>query len=333
MLTITEGFLNYSGFIVRFIALSNFAEPLNFAMAPLFFLFLKRRLYDESNKKDLWHFLIFGLYLLYCVFHFAQSNEFKYNSYIWTLHPDWERLEVVQHFSDSPLGIRSWINELTGVHFLVYFYLGWRLLIKESEKLGEKLLKTKNKTLAQLRNSSFHINGIIIIFVFVKLYYGRDLGDYFISSYIALLIYLTAFQIIRKSNYFEQPTLMDFSGLKYKKSNLKSEGKTAILLKIEDEMEKRKFFTDNTASLSKLAKKIGESQHHVSQVINEKLEKSFFELLANYRVEEAKKILLSKDGQNITIEEIAEQVGYNSKSAFNNAFKKITGKTPSYFRT
>jgi AraC-like DNA-binding protein len=53
-------------------------------------------------------------------------------------------------------------------------------------------------------------------------------------------------------------------------------------------------------------------------------------MTAEYRVEEAKKLL--KEKQNIKVEEIAEQVGYNSKSSFNTAFKKITGLTPSEFR-
>jgi AraC-like DNA-binding protein len=51
---------------------------------------------------------------------------------------------------------------------------------------------------------------------------------------------------------------------------------------------------------------------------------------AEYRVEEAKRLLREKI--NIKVEEIAEEVGYNSKSSFNAAFKKITGKTPSEWR-
>jgi AraC-like DNA-binding protein len=67
-------------------------------------------------------------------------------------------------------------------------------------------------------------------------------------------------------------------------------------------------------------------------VINEKLNVSFFELIASYRVEEAKRILSGDNRNKITVEEISEIVGYNSKTAFNNAFKKMTGKTPSEFR-
>ena len=43
-------------------------------------------------------------------------------------------------------------------------------------------------------------------------------------------------------------------------------------------------------------------------------------------------ILKTELGEKLTIEEIAERVGYNSKSAFNTAFKKITSQTPSVFR-
>jgi YesN/AraC family two-component response regulator len=97
-------------------------------------------------------------------------------------------------------------------------------------------------------------------------------------------------------------------------------------------MENDKYFLSSTASLSGLAKTIHQTSHHVSQVINENLGQSFFELMATYRVREAKHILKTELGKTLTIEEVAEQVGYNSKSAFNTAFKKITSTTPSSFR-
>ena len=98
------------------------------------------------------------------------------------------------------------------------------------------------------------------------------------------------------------------------------------------QMENEKYFISSTASLSGLAKAVHETPHHVSQVINEKMGQSFFELLATYRVKEAKAILKTDLGKKLTIEEVAERVGYNSKSAFNTAFKKITSETPSSYR-
>lgn len=105
-----------------------------------------------------------------------------------------------------------------------------------------------------------------------------------------------------------------------------------ILGKIRKEMEGNKYFTNNLASLSGLSKQIGESSHHVSQVINELTNKNFFELLAYYRVEYAKKMIGEDKASKLTVEELAETVGYNSKSSFNIAFKKLTAKTPSEYR-
>jgi YesN/AraC family two-component response regulator len=135
------------------------------------------------------------------------------------------------------------------------------------------------------------------------------------------------------SEYFESSaTFLDLSISKYQKSSLTEAGKIKILNSITLELDSKQYFSDNLASLSDLSKRIGESPHHVSQVINEKLHLSFFELLASYRIEEAKKILSGDSKNKITVEEISEMVGYNSKTAFNNSFKKITGKTPSEFR-
>ena len=97
-------------------------------------------------------------------------------------------------------------------------------------------------------------------------------------------------------------------------------------------MEDNYYFTNNLASLPGLAKQINETSHHVSQVINEKLNKNFFELLAFYRVEHAKKLIREDKHAKLTVEELAELVGYNSKSSFNSAFKKNSSKTPSEYR-
>ena len=172
-----------------------------------------------------------------------------------------------------------------------------------------------------------------MIFIIVKINFQGDLGDYFIGLYVAAFTLLTSFRVMNDSSYFDGSTsFMDLSLSKYAKSSLTEPGKQKILSNIILELETRQYYSDNLASLSELAKKIGESPHHVSQVINEKLNKSFFELLAHYRVEMAKKIISDDKENKLTVEEISERVGYNSKTAFNNAFRKLSGKTPSEFR-
>jgi AraC-like DNA-binding protein len=67
-------------------------------------------------------------------------------------------------------------------------------------------------------------------------------------------------------------------------------------------------------------------------VINEQLKKNFHELINKYRVKEARKMLTSPDTANQSVLEIGYEVGFNSKSAFNRAFKHFTQLTPSQFR-
>jgi len=144
---------------------------------------------------------------------------------------------------------------------------------------------------------------------------------------------ITTFRVMNDSTYFDRSaSFMDISIGKYRKSSLNESDKQKILAIIINVFEKGNYFSENLASLKNLAKKIGESKHHVSQVINEKLSKNFFELLASYRIEKAKSILKEDKAGRLTIEEVSEMVRYNSKTAFNNSFRKLTGKTPSEFR-
>jgi len=119
---------------------------------------------------------------------------------------------------------------------------------------------------------------------------------------------------------------------KYAKSSLSEEDKTEILNKLLNGMDVEKYYRNNLISQSQISRKLLIPAHHISQVMNEKLHQSFFEFIALYRIREAEQILSNPENSHLTIEDIAEAVGYNSKSAFNKTFKKITGKTPSEFR-
>lgn len=332
-LLMLEQFLNLSGYIVKVLPITNYSEPLNFTLGPLLYLFVKRSTDQSGSKKDWLHFIVFFFYLGYMCLDFIQSNDFKYNSYVNSYHPDWPLLKAQAVISNDPLGIKNWVNLATAVQLIIYIYLAVRHLVKTLSQSGESIFRTDDEILKPLRNMVFHFMIVIAIFIIVKICFKGDTGDYFIGFYVSIIFLITTFRVMNDSAYFDRSTsFMDLSIGKYRKSSLTEAGKLKILDNIILELETRHYFSDNLASLSELAKKIGESPHHVSQVMNEKLNKSFFELLASYRIEEAKRILSDNKKENLTIEEISEIVGYNSKTAFNNAFKKLTGKTPSEFR-
>ncbi len=330
---INEQFLNLTGLITRVLWITNTSEPLNLVIGPLLYLFVKRSLKVARYKRDWIHFVLPALYLIYMFLDYLQTNEFKYNSYVNSYHPDWPLLAVTQRIPADPLNIKNYLNLITALQILLYIYLSFSLLIKRSGQEGENIFRTGDDVLRSLRNMVLHIFAIVLIFIIVKLNFRGDLGDYFIGIYVAVFTMLTSFRVMNDSTYFDRTaTFMDISLGKYRKSSLTESGKEKILKSILNQFEKEQYFTDNLASLSDLARRTGESQHHVSQVINEKLGKNFFELLAFYRIERAKRIIMEDKSGKMTIEELSEMVGYNSKTAFNNAFKKLTGKTPSEFR-
>ena len=332
-LVMLEGWLNYTGYIFQFIWLSNFSEPLNFLLAGLLYLFIESQL-EPDKKKYYWiHFLPFLFWLTISMTYFLQPEAVKYNDTIETMQLDIPRIAENQTFADNPLHIRSYTNVLTGIYFIFYMILGSIKILKKAKSLNESIFKTSNKTLISLRNILIHLIMVVIIFIFVKLLFKNDVGDHIINLYLSFLIFMTAVQIMNQSAYYDTVSnFLEAPTMKYKKSSLAENEKNVILDHIISQMENEKYFIRSTASLSGLAKTIHQSPHHVSQVINEKLGQSFFELLAVHRVKEAQEILNTELGKKLTIEEVAERVGYNSKSAFNAAFKKITAETPSSYR-
>ncbi|MRR20232.1 AraC family transcriptional regulator [bacterium] len=334
-LAIFEEWLNNTGFIVRVLYLTNFTESLNFAFGPLFYFYVRATLDPDSGKKAWIHFIPLFFWTIYMVFQFIQPDEMKYNSYIQTKHPGWDYIEIVSPVSDDPLGIRRYVNHLMLLQLALYFSLAVVTVVKKFIAEKQSFFATENTVLRVLRNSAIHILILIAIMVLTKAYFGMrsDVGGYFIASYVSFMIYSTSWQILNRSDYFDSPgSFLSFPGVKYRKSSLSEETKELILKKIRKEMDTNSFFTNNLASLSGLARQIGESPHHVSQVINEKMNMNFFEMLAYYRVEHAKKLIRNDKAGRITVEELAELVGYNSKSSFNSAFRKYTSKTPSEYR-
>ena len=333
-LTMLEGWLNYTRLIFKVLWATNFAEPLNFLLAPLIYLFVISQFKSFKNEKQWLHFLPFLFWLGYCVFFFIQPDGVKYNSNLDVMNVDIPFIKIDSYISQDPLGIRTYVNLLTGLSFIIYNALTLRILINKASSLGQTLWNTTNKTLIALRKAQYHFFIVIVIFIAVKLFFGNnDVGDYFIYLYITFMFFMTTVQIMNSSTYFnEVSTFLEGPVLKYQKSSLSKDDKDQILKAISNQMNDEKYFKRSSASLSGLAKSINESTHHVSQVINEKLNQSFFEMLASYRVDEAKLILRTELGKKLTIEEVAERVGYNSKSAFNTAFKKLTSQTPSVYR-
>ena len=117
---------------------------------------------------------------------------------------------------------------------------------------------------------------------------------------------------------------------KYAKSPLDSAVRARIVRKLEVAVAEEMLYRDAGLSLSSLSRHINESEHYVSQVINQELNASFYEYVNVHRIEHAKRLLIESLDQNVL--DVALSVGFNAKSTFNSAFRRHTGTTPREFR-
>ena len=95
-------------------------------------------------------------------------------------------------------------------------------------------------------------------------------------------------------------------------------------------MTREEIYKNPNLKSSDVAKELDLSIHQFSQLLNDNLGKSFPVFVNEYRISEAKNILLSND--KLTLEAIGYECGFNSKSTFYTTFKKIVGTTPAKFK-
>jgi AraC-like DNA-binding protein len=323
-----EIFLCYTGYIQQCLWLVDFSEPLAFIIGPAFYLMVVSLIHGKTPKTRYYHFIIPLVWFLIQIPFLIQSDDVKFNAWIGAYHPPGlDYRDTHASYSGNFFSTLSH-SELILTHLAIYMVLGLIVTIKAFRAKKESFWKTRHGTFTKLRTSLVQTVFVILLVFIVKLFNYDDTGDHLFAAYISIPIYLISFHAIRQSGFFKQPSLVEQQ--KYKSSSVTPEQQQQLLAKLKDAMSSSKPFLKSDFSLPELADQLHVTVHQLSQVINEGLGKSFFEMTAEYRIEEAKRLL--KEQMNIKIEEIAEQVGYNSKSSFNTSFKKITGKTPSEWR-
>jgi YesN/AraC family two-component response regulator len=119
---------------------------------------------------------------------------------------------------------------------------------------------------------------------------------------------------------------------KYESSNLRDSQKEQMVSKLLSYVTTEKPYLEPELTLGQLAEQVDIPAHYLSQVINEKIQQSFGDFINSYRVEKAKAMLTDDKFSHFTIIATAYEAGFNSKTAFYEAFKKFTGSTPSKYR-
>lgn len=216
--------------------------------------------------------------------------------------------------------------------FIPLIYLQWGLYITFSISHLMPLLKKWGRK-EKLKPFEFWVLTIcatvLILFVsYVWSILNITKGSYINAAvFFSLIIYLVVFVLLyrRKAN-----DLSSFSVQKYGDKQLNEDETLLVMAKLNSAMKEKKLFKNPNLKLNDLAKEVKISGHQLSQILNDKVERNFTLFINEYRIDEACKLLLA--GNNLKIEAIGLEVGFNSRSTFFSTFKKLKGTTPTLFQ-
>ena len=83
-------------------------------------------------------------------------------------------------------------------------------------------------------------------------------------------------------------------------------------------------------TIEQAARAMGTNRSYLSRYLNEVRHMTFYEWIAQMRIEEAQSIMLQES--ETSIEQIASRVGFSSVSTFSSTFKKVVGESPVKWR-
>lgn len=132
---------------------------------------------------------------------------------------------------------------------------------------------------------------------------------------------------VEASAYTENP-----QSQRYARAKLSGERATQLKKALDELMNTERPYLDGDLTLSSLSHSLAATNHEISQLLNEEMAVSFFDFINRYRVQEVQRCLSDPAYALQSLLEIGLASGFNSKAAFNAAFKRFTGVTPSEWR-
>ncbi|NRB48835.1 MAG: AraC family transcriptional regulator [Saprospiraceae bacterium] len=301
--------------------------PLLFGPLLLFYVQSLQGERKAIRRKDVWHLIPFIVHTLYYLPFFLQSSEAKVIG-----------LEQLQNVEVPPaFSISFFINEsLKFLHLLGYLFLVYRTYRPFGRKDQTPVLSTMgNRWLKQLLLALglfllFDFSHLLSIYLFHYDYLFGMAKAVLLSGTFA--IYYLGYSTIRQPE-ITTGTWEEMKPKKsYQKSSLKATQAQQYLNQLLIKMETERPYLQDDLKLNDLAVELGVSTHHLSQVLNEHLGKSFSDFINTYRVQHAQTLLVDPERSQHTILSIAFDSGFSNKASFNAAFKKYVGQTPSAFR-
>ena len=337
-------------FFLAFPHLSKVGWLLPSLFGPLIYLFTAKLTSERPawRKKDFLHLVPFVLCLLYLLPYFLQPAAVK--------------IAYLENFDKASEDDFGPLNQLLNFLHLGYTYAALVLIRRHEQNILQRFSELRKVRLRWLKQFVQLIFCIILIGVVV--FYARKWNVPWVSEvyhfhYLGVIvcIYWIGYKALSQPAIFnnslpfqqgrkeaeeaevptpdeavnEMQTGESPAAVKYQKSGLKEDAAEEYLGQLLQFMEERKPYLQNELSIQELAEATGIPRHHLSRVVNERLNKNFYDFINEYRVAEAKRLLLNPAFSHYTTLAIALEAGFSSKATFNAVFKKQTGLTPTAY--
>ena len=311
---------------------------------PILYLYLKSLTNSayRISRRDYLHFVPGMLYLLWSLIVVVVDKIFVGHYFLMNgkTDPDFDH----------------WFGYTWCLSVLIYLLLTIRYYLKYRTFTYFELSYAETAGFKWLRNFLYAFSLLTLLFIseqvvssFINLLYVRSWYYFFafavISYYMAISAYHAPTMGLLKLNFKPELLLIYQQGQDVQGNHIVQDADYEEIVEQQadsswmDQWQQEllyqinveKVFLNPSLTLTELAKKMGTNASLLSKVINTRFGVSFNELINRYRVEEV--ILLMKDPayKNLNLLAIAYDAGFNSKSTFNRAFKKLTGDIPKDF--
>ncbi|MCE7992494.1 MAG: AraC family transcriptional regulator [Roseivirga sp.] len=302
------------------------------ALGPLLYLYISSFTSDRFRFRPgyLLHFIPFTVFTMLLPLLFAEAipEQGKYYGMLSVMRSSPEGLTPLQMFY-------GFLFFLQFIHAGFYAFFGIRALRNFTINQGAGIM-IKTARLRWMKRYTIIFGSILLMCLvyFSVLFYSSIYErwmDYLLILPTTIWMYMLAFNAYKNPFLFRDDLKYALSQKKYAKSTLDgglADRYEQIIIRY---LEEEKAYRNPGMKLSDLSAALEVAPHDLSQVINQRFECNFNELINRYRVKEARE-LLADHSNDLNMLEVAYAVGFNNKASFNNYFKKITGSTPSHYR-